>query len=276
MCGLCTAGIFLQEYLFNRAKLLATFADGHKEFCPVNFCHYLFECSANDVGKLPSARLRSSLYVSCLCLRSGEQLLHGHHDFVKAGLLVLTETNKPLMFYDDTLEETLRNIGVCESHISGLSDLYQLKTYLNVSSWQSFYKCAEAWLASTKKLINYYVEWWIDGNGLQRNNLDNTFKEKGVFDPVLDVSSQEKKKFFLLLPVLSFSIDVIAKVNPCDSSLMRVALGFPAGVPEFAAFDLWLKRKALRYCFYYAKFRESEALYNEHNAIYLEYAANHQ
>lgn len=75
---------------------------------------------------------------------------------------------------------------------------------------------------------------------------------------------------------MSFAVDVIGLTQPNNDILKKIAMYYPEDVPGFGYFDLWIKRKTLKYCFQHCTIDELKNLAHPDAFTYLEYAAGQQ
>ncbi|SMP46015.1 hypothetical protein SAMN06295888_103212 [Desulfonatronum zhilinae] len=94
-------------------------------------------------------------------------------------------------------------------------------------------------------LLNAYHDWWLQGNGLCRNDQDQLLRDTGVYDPIPDITDQERDRLDMLFPALFFAVSFLAQSPKSLDSIRRIALNEPSATPLFNGLDLWLRRKAL-------------------------------
>lgn len=94
-------------------------------------------------------------------------------------------------------------------------------------------------------LLKSYHDWWLQGNGLLRNDLTRRMDETGMLDPLEDIRDSEWDTLERLFPALFFALDFLGRHGRRLEVVAAVALTSPAGVPRFTGLDLWLQRRAL-------------------------------
>lgn len=93
-------------------------------------------------------------------------------------------------------------------------------------------------------LLRHYIRWWLQGKGLQKNDLLKRMEETGTMDPIEDVTKDEHQTFQIIFPALWLSLFMLAKVPASQQTLLDIISHSTAGVPLFNAHDLWLQRRA--------------------------------
>lgn len=95
-----------------------------------------------------------------------------------------------------------------------------------------------------RRLLEHYVLWWLQGEGLGKNDLLAMMEKTGIMDPMLDVTVADRTRFALLCQAVYFSILVVGSTIKAKQLLLAIAQGAPAGVSFFDGDDLWLQRVA--------------------------------
>ena len=275
MCGHCTVSFFLHEFLHRRSDLQDTFIEGSEDFDGINFCHYLLESDSKALQRVSPTRFLEFWYATFSYFRAGEFLSKGDQDYSNSLGAILNDQRPKLISDTDPLEDIFHNIGITLP-VTKITKLYEPETYLNPDIWEEAFGALHDWHGFACQILEHYVDWWIEGNGLTKNDLDEQMEKSGVFDPINDITDDDWGRFYDLLPLISFSVDVLGLTQPSNPILKKVGLNFPAGVPQFLGLDLWIMRKALKYCFAHASIEELKSLSHPDSLIYLEYAANQQ
>lgn len=94
-------------------------------------------------------------------------------------------------------------------------------------------------------LLNAYHDWWLQGNGLCRNDPDQLLRDTGVYDSIADISDRERDRLDVLFPALFFAVSFLGQSQKGLDTLRRIALKEPFATPLFNGLDLWLLRRAL-------------------------------
>lgn len=98
--------------------------------------------------------------------------------------------------------------------------------------------------AECKILLEHYVSWWLQGEGLGKNDLLAMMEETGIMDPINDVTDADRTRFALLCRAIYFSILVIGRTAGGKQLLLAIAQKGPVGISSFDGDDLWLQRVA--------------------------------
>ena len=123
------------------------------------------------------------------------------------------------------------------------SILYDADTFLKEDCSRALGKIA-AMLPPCNRLLGHYYSWWLKGNGLRKNDLGQLMEETGILDPLDDVTADQHERFGILLRSIYFSILVAGKYMASKKVMLKLAKTYPAGVPLFEGYDLWLQRVA--------------------------------
>lgn len=95
------------------------------------------------------------------------------------------------------------------------------------------------------ELLNAYHDWWLQGKGLCRNDQDHLLRDTGVYDPIPDITDQERDRLDMLFPALFFAVSFLGQSQKRLDSIRRIALKEPFATPLFNGLELWLRRRAL-------------------------------
>jgi len=276
MCGYCTSSAFFNKFVFDKTELKKSFNGEQDVIFASNVAHYLLECESTDLVKVPPTIHLNPYYAISAYLRAGELLTKGDVSYSESLNSILNGNNIPFNPKIESIDNFIKSIGISYPYNKSIKNLYEPQTYLNASIWNETVGNINDWLDFSCSLLDHYYNWWLKGDGLIKNNLEQIMKETGIFDPIDDISDDQRDRFYNLIPLLSFAVDVVGLIEPDNTSLRNVAFNYPYGVPVFDAFDLWIMRKALKYCFYHSRILELESLSHPENLIYLEYAASQQ
>jgi len=124
-------------------------------------------------------------------------------------------------------------------NIEQLGNLFDIETYFCNNKLNSAVMTSEC-----RRLLEHYVSWWLQGEGLGKNDLLAMMEETGIMDPINDVTDADRTRFALLCRAVYFSILVIGRTAEGKQLLLAIAQKWPAGVSFFDGDDLWLQRVA--------------------------------
>ena len=96
----------------------------------------------------------------------------------------------------------------------------------------------------TLTALRYYIDWWLKGKGLKKNDLKKRMDETGILDPIEDISKNEQEVFRAIFRAVWFSVNFLRHSQESEKMLGEIVRNGPAGVPHFDAKDLWLQRRA--------------------------------
>ena len=276
MCGYCTSSHFLNKFVSEKTELEKTFNREHDGLFATNLSNYLLECKRTDLLKLSHTLLLDPWFATCAYLRAGEFLVKGKHSYSEVLNSILDKNNVPLVTNSESIDDIVKSIGITHPQIKSFKKLYVPQTYLNASAWKEFIGNTNDWFEFSCGLLDHYYNWWLKGENLINNNLNGKMNETDIFDHNEVIPQDQRNQFFELLPLISHAVNVVGTLQPRNKSLKRVAFNYPYGVPEFSALDIWIMRKALKYCFHYSSIKELENHSHPESCIYLEYAASQQ
>ena len=132
---------------------------------------------------------------------------------------------------------------ICELFpITVFPALFDPETYLNKEAWDSFIN-REGLAEECQRVLDFYIDWWIRGNGLKQENFEIT-TEEGVSAFSLGISTDELILFDMAIRLIFFGFLVLAKKSQGAEALKQLVLNQPAGGSSKEALDLWLQRKA--------------------------------
>lgn len=143
--------------------------------------------------------------------------------------------------------ETTAGLGV-----ESLAILYDADTYLSADKADELWRLSLS--PSCQRLLRHYRSWWLQGEGLRKNDLDKQMTETGILDPIEDIACEEHERFDLLLPAIYFSIMLLGRLPSGERVMQALAAEELAGVPGFDGKELWLQRLAALYYYDQAGF----------------------
>lgn len=99
-------------------------------------------------------------------------------------------------------------------------------------------------LPEAMSLLKQYVDFRLKGIGLHRNDLEKQLRQTGVFDPIQDITEEDREVFAMHFPAFWGALHWLALHPEGLPCLWEVISNVPIGVPEFAGLELWLQRRA--------------------------------
>lgn len=131
--------------------------------------------------------------------------------------------------------------------ISFFRPLYEAGTCFVPERWEAF-MADDALTAHCHGILTCYMEWWLEGGSIRHESdaaITEALDGTGViFDPMMDLSNEDRLTFDLVFRALYFSLLVIGKSPECVDFILPLLTRQPEGVPDFDGYDLWLQRKA--------------------------------
>lgn len=134
-------------------------------------------------------------------------------------------------------QETTSGLGV-----ESLAIIYDADTYLSAAKADEMRRLSLS--LPCQRLLRHYRSWWLQGEGLRKNDLDKQMAETGIFDPIEDIACDEHERFDLLLPAIYFSIMLLGRLPSGERVMQAIVSEGLAGVPGFDGKELWLQRLA--------------------------------
>jgi len=122
--------------------------------------------------------------------------------------------------------------------------LCDIKKYQNNLQWDNFISDKMELMEDSLKLLNFYYDWWIEGQNRRKSEGLLRLKKTGIMDPIADTPKTEWERFYALFPYVYFSLIYLWKYHSDTELIEKIALHCPKGVPDFEGYDLWLQRKA--------------------------------
>ena len=123
------------------------------------------------------------------------------------------------------------------------SALYKPSTYLNKEEWLDFISRKEL-TDHCQEVLIFYIDWWLKGNELKKNDLDKVMEETGVLDAIMGITNDERLFFDSVFRIIFFSLVFLTKKGVGMDYIKEIVLTRPWGASFFDALDLWLQRKA--------------------------------
>ena len=121
--------------------------------------------------------------------------------------------------------------------------LYKTGTYLNQEEWIDFISREEL-TDHCQEVLIFYINWWLKGNKLRKNDLFKVMEEIGVYDAIMGITNDERLFFDSVFRIIFFSLVFLTKKGVGMDYVKEVVLTRPWGASFFDALDLWLQRKA--------------------------------
>ena len=127
--------------------------------------------------------------------------------------------------------------------VEPLAVLYDPATYLTAVGAQKLQN-KTLLIPACLDMLWHYHSWWLLGDGLIKNDLDERMAKTGIYDPIEDITNDQHERFYLLLRSIYFSLLLLGRDNSCTEMLPHLVELYPHGVPWFLGDDLWLQRVA--------------------------------
>ncbi len=68
--------------------------------------------------------------------------------------------------------------------------LYEPGTFNSKTRWMDFIEKDEL-LEQCKTVLDFYIDWWLSGNNLKKDDAEQFFKENGIFDSMNEINKDE-------------------------------------------------------------------------------------
>lgn len=126
--------------------------------------------------------------------------------------------------------------------VGALAPLYDADTYHSAAKADEMRRLSLS--PACQRLLRHYRSWWLQGEGLRKNDLDKRMAETGILDPIEDIAFEEHERFNLLLPAIFFSVILLGRLPSGERVMQALASEGLSGVPWFTGEELWLQRLA--------------------------------
>ncbi len=127
--------------------------------------------------------------------------------------------------------------------IEPLGALYDEATFTDRGA-ASRLKLIVPFQSASVAILRHYIQWWLLGEGVKKNDLLKQMEETGILDPIEDVSTESREAFDALFPALWYSLNFLGPYAADRTMLWELVTTPLNGVPWFYAHDLWLQRRA--------------------------------
>lgn len=131
-----------------------------------------------------------------------------------------------------------------DSHfkVSDFAWLVEKNTYLVPGCFKQHN--SEASDQANTLLLNDYIDWWLDGGSIPHQDIDQIFKDTGIFDPIYDIPETERLQLSGCFTALWFAMLRTTYLPAGAKILWTIITRNPSGIPDFDGLDLWLQRRA--------------------------------
>ena len=124
---------------------------------------------------------------------------------------------------------------------SGLcAELGEPDIYTRKLEWQQFIQNRDELVDKSKKVLEDYCGWWLDGY------LEKAIKGRNSLAG--DCSIDDTHLFYSVFPAVYFSLMFLSKYQPDAPIIEKIALGGLRNTPGFNGNELWLQRRAVLHC----------------------------
>ena len=135
----------------------------------------------------------------------------------------------------------------CSSEIFK-AELSNINLLNDEACWNQFVADKETILKNALDLLSLYYDWWLLGNGKEKNDPEERIEDTGIMDHIDNTTLAEWKKFDALYPAISFALSYIINNHSDSEIIQRIALTNLEDAPDTWGKDLWLQRKAMIAC----------------------------
>jgi hypothetical protein len=245
MCGYCTEGMMMQEFV--NARVTRSQINIDDLFLPQYLQDY------EDVDWLIKNQSFSAQYlpyvsgelVDILFCRLYDQFLfHGHDGALFNYLLATIGVEQADQFL--TARHHCHEQGFFDHTLGILADpdLYQDKQI-----WDNSIENNATLISITAECLRRYIDWWLLGKGRAKDQDGfRRLEETGIYDPIMDTPQKEWDKFNSIFPGLYFALAFLSRTQPRSEIIKTIALTGPDGTPDLIGNDLWLQRRAFLVC----------------------------
>lgn len=95
-----------------------------------------------------------------------------------------------------------------------------------------------------ESLLKQYADFYLDGIGLKRNDLNKIMEETGVMDPIDDICIEDRQVFTDRFPAFWCALHWLGGQTEDVPLLWEMTTKNAIGVPDFEGLELWLQRRA--------------------------------
>jgi hypothetical protein len=245
MCGYCTEGMMIQEFV--NARLTRSQVNIDDLFLPQYLQEYenfdwIIKNKSFSAQYLPGV---SGELVDILFCRLYDQFLfHGHDGDLFDYLLVTIGVEQADQFF--TARHHCHEQGFLDPTLDILADpdLYQDKQI-----WGNFIENNATLTSISTECLRRYIDWWLLGKGRAKDQDGfRRLEETGIYDPIMDTPQKEWDKFNSIFPGLYFALSFLSRTQPRSEIIKTIALTGPDGTPDLIGNDLWLQRRAFLTC----------------------------
>jgi hypothetical protein len=245
MCGYCTEGMMMQEFV--NSRLTRSQINIDDLFLPQYLQDYedvdgLIKNQSFFAQYLPDV---SGELVDILFCRLYDQFLfHGHDGALFDYLLATIGVEQADQFF--TARHHCQEQGSLDQTLGFLAmpDFYQDKQI-----WDLFTQNNAALANITAECLRRYVDWWLLGKSRAKDQDGfRRLEETGIYDPIMDTPQKEWDKCNSMFPSLYFALAFLSRTQPHSDIVKTIALTCPDGTPDLIGNDLWMQRRAFLSC----------------------------
>lgn len=245
MCGYCTEGVMMQEFV--NARLTRSQINIDDLFLPQYLQDYgnfdwIIKNKSFSAQYLPDV---SGELVDILFCRLYDQFLfHGHDGALFNYLLATIGVEQADQFL--TARHHCHEQDFLDPALDILADpdLYQDKQI-----WDNFIENNAALTSISTECLRQYIDWWLLGKGRAKDEDGfRRLEETGIYDPIMDTPQKEWGKCNSMFPGLYFALAFLSRTRPQSHIIKTIALTCPDGTPDLIGNDLWMQRRAFLVC----------------------------
>ncbi|RLC11621.1 MAG: hypothetical protein DRH43_03740 [Deltaproteobacteria bacterium] len=119
--------------------------------------------------------------------------------------------------------------------------LYEAETYFEKERWSELLSDRDALAVSCRQTLRYYVDWWLLGKGLSRNDR----VRNGIVDGLNERNKDECYLFELFYRLFFFGTMLLPYKKDDRNITYQLLTNNPSYLPDFSGMDLWLQRIAI-------------------------------
>ena len=153
------------------------------------------------------------------------------------------------IFGDDVVDTVLKKSSLdSKQYVSRIrKKLCDKEIYQNNRQWDNCISGKTELTEDSLKLLNFYYDWWIEGQNKRKSEGLLRLRKTGIMDPIADTPKTEWERFYALFPYVYFSLIYLWKYHSDIELIEKIALHCPDGTPDFEGYDLWLQRRAFAF-----------------------------
>lgn len=237
MCGYCFEG----ENLSNNTMHLGVLPPELKSLMPTNLEDCLDILSALD-SITPQQAERESV-ANVICCRGLEVLIE--EGFSSKNYQALLNNSNFIAAVDVFTGEANRRRYLAEDPRFNLDIarwLLDKAVFTEVGYLEN--KISRWTRGEVESLLKLYADFYLDGVGLKRNDLNELMDETGVVDPIDDICIEDRQAFSARFPAFWCALHWLGGQAEDVPLLWKMVTQNAIGVPDFDGLELWLQRRA--------------------------------